>query len=267
MSIVYPVTRARETNSRLRARLVRYTIRMIIRRRTPTLEVTLDADLTNRRVPIWVLDIDGVVNALAPNAALSRIATNEPGMPAMTATADVPQIVGAWPEYVPMSCEAPYGDEEAPLNIAAGLVDRITALHNERLVEIIWASAWSEHAVVFGEAVGLPVFPAHYIQQSFDLGSFIFKAKVVAAAVATGRSVIWTDDQYATKQDFAEVVLPQRFLAVRPDSRWGLLPADMDRIETFIRSAVNAGAHVAPHVNTLDTEPADDVGPQFVGTF
>jgi len=88
-------------------------------------------------VPVWLLDIDGVINA-----------------------ADVEPDVRVWPrdQWIRASARSAH-DLEWPLLVARSALDPLRRVHDEHLAEIRWHTTWQSYAVNVGEALGLPRWP------------------------------------------------------------------------------------------------------------
>ena len=160
-------------------------------------------------IPVWLLDVDGVLNA-------GRAGWDGPPR---TGTA--------------------YDKDGQPFRIrwSADLVKRITALHVSGAVEIWWATTWVDHDPdQISRLLGLPTFPVGWEPQGWAHTLYVRAAKQNAAhhvLRAERRPLIWTDDQ-AIPDRLIEPGDPPALL-IAPDTRRGLRPEHMDRIEQFAR--------------------------------
>jgi len=154
-------------------------------------------------VPIWFLDIDGVVNA---------------------AGVDLPEHL--------VRTEATTAGTTWPIHYSPEVVEFINMIHRAGLAEIRWLTTWGQDArSSFAPAVGLDDFPAYDMYDSEGW----WKAEIVAASIAEeARPIIWTDDDIndddvAYFRDFATVpsaVIP-------PATEVGLTSSDLSAVLTF----------------------------------
>ena len=117
-------------------------------------------------IPIWFLDIDGVVNAISDAIP--------PGYRRTTALT----MGRGW-----------------RIVYSPDVVDFINFAHRQRLAEVRWLTTWEQDAHrELAPTVGLDAFPAYDIPDA-DSPSGWWKADVVALSVAEEkRPIIWTDD-------------------------------------------------------------------------
>jgi hypothetical protein len=158
---------------------------------------------------IWLLDVDGVVNADRPGWHM-----------------------------------APYqrrvhADVEYRLRWAPPLIQRVRKLHQSGAVELRWCTTWCPWAHVLEDCWGLPELPRALTDEACGDWSpnKVDLAKLAAAgAVAdSGRRLIWTDDTAIPRRGphRARLLHGGRALLISPASRSGLLPEHMDQIEEF----------------------------------
>jgi hypothetical protein len=155
-------------------------------------------------VPIWFLDIDGVVNA---------------------AGADLPRHL--------TRTEATTAGTTWPIHYSPEVVDFINMMHRNGLVEVRWLTTWGQDArTSFAPAVGLDEFAAY---DMYD-GETWWKAEIVAASVTDEvRPFVWTDD------DLIETDLTSLHdrstlssLPIAPATDVGLTSADLRQVAAFI---------------------------------
>jgi hypothetical protein len=163
-----------------------------------------------RQVPLWLLDLDGVINGSRPGWS---------GPPRTTSLAA--HGVGYRIRYAP------------------ALIQRIRALHNADRVEVRWSTSWVDHCEDLNQLFNLPgVEAAFHLTDATQTQTkaHIGKLKVRAAldAVRAGRRLIWTDDEVIPVQgpDRAELEAGDALLIV-PDERRCLRPDDLDVIEAY----------------------------------
>jgi hypothetical protein len=167
-------------------------------------------------VPIWLLDVDGVINASRPgwgNAGIKR---------------DV------W-----VSCR----NEFIKLRFSPELVAEMVKLIRKGAVEIRWATSWCCEATRLEEVLRLP-----YLQRCwtdcFDSDQAALPKAVAAQDVLRqGRRLIWTDDVEVPEPDterYARYTENGRALLIKPKSSRGLRPGHIDLIKSWIRKEENA---------------------------
>jgi hypothetical protein len=159
--------------------------------------------------PVWLLDIDGVLNA------------NKPGW-------------GAAPRRI--TC-AGYTIRWAP-----ALIQRINAIERAGAAEVRWSSTWcGEPADLanLSDRIGLHLDSA-FTERAAHQTWAEMKAEAAIAVLQTGRPLVWTDDTEAViAQDFypqlREAAQNGRALLIAPRPNRGLQPDDLDRIEAFCK--------------------------------
>jgi hypothetical protein len=175
--------------------------------------------------PVWLLDIDGVVNALAM------------GMPTDT-----------WPEYawvqrVVQTVVPDRGLTTLPILAARPVLDFIHWVHRNGLAEIRWHSTWRSAAVTgLAPALGLPAIPISVAPEWTDAPPMWWKIPAARRVAETGRRLVWTDDHlnlYRTDAlSASELAALDRWtgallLSTNPET--GLTPDDLATIERFLR--------------------------------
>jgi hypothetical protein len=171
--------------------------------------------------PVWLLDIDGVVNG-------TRTGWH------------------AAPRSVTL-----FGDgTDFRIRYAPQLAGRIGALARAGLVEVRWCSTWCivpDQLRRLEHLLGLPEFaPALPADMGFDVSDR--KRDAARAVIAAGRRLIWTDDEEVPAgRNLAEDLLHDeltaggRALLIRPESRRGLRPEHLNEIEAFARAGATEG--------------------------
>jgi len=159
--------------------------------------------------PVWLLDVDGVVNAL------------EPG----------------W-SGPPRRGYASSGGHEYRIRWAPALVARIRALHESGVVDICWCSTWCVDADQIENLLGLPPLQRAWTVDVNGLAASLAKLEAARAVLASGRRLVWTDDLEVptSGQVYEELTAGGRALLITPVSRRGLQPEHLDLIEAFLHA-------------------------------
>lgn len=182
-------------------------------------------DPARKHLPLWLLDIDGVLNAFEhPLMQLWRT----PGI--IPAEEDAP--AEAFLDYerhrVPTSGGSSFIFVTSPT-----LIRNIVRLHESRQVEIGWLTTWQQDAVdEVSPILGLPAFPV----VGWSDGGWSWKTEAAMEALQLNRPIVWTDDDAITSE--AEAVYresPISHLLLAPEATTGLTPTHMTMIETFVR--------------------------------
>lgn len=180
-------------------------------------------------VPVWLLDIDGVINAIGGSAVYQ----------------------GRWPDAtwleteMEVELEEPWkfadGRNEVYLKVAQPVRDFIRDVHDQGLAEIRWHTTWREEAWKLSRWLGLPMFPIHHAPEYFQTQNLnpntlwwkLYGANRVLAD--EGRPLLWTDDgiRYEVPED-SRVYLDPHSLIIAPDDRYGLSPSDLDQIRNYL---------------------------------
>jgi hypothetical protein len=157
--------------------------------------------------PIWLLDIDGVINAAAETAPLK-----------------------VWPADAWVWAEAEERGRMFPLLAARPVLEFIRSVHESGRAEIRW------HNVA--DAFDLPHFPVQPAPEwppAPDLQVW-WKLPTTERVVAEGRPVIWTDDDasfHVPRPARAKLAGRTPLLVIAPDVRSGLSRRHLRRIESF----------------------------------
>jgi hypothetical protein len=168
-------------------------------------------------IPVWLLDVDGVINAFRAGWWHTR-----------------PSLVQVW------STADAY---DYRIRYEPRLIDVIREVHAQGLAEVTWCTTWCSDAGALEEAFGLPVLP-----RAFDepvKGADACAAKIAAArrVVADGRLLVWTDDVEVGHHagECAAWAEEGRALVIAPDESRGLRPGHVRRIQAYL-----AGEPVPP---------------------
>jgi hypothetical protein len=169
--------------------------------------------------PVWLLDVDGVVNAL------SR--TPVPGSwPA-----------AAWVQHA-VAAEVPgTGRMVFPILAAQPVLDFVAGVVRSGAADVIWHSTWRESAVTdLGPALGLPELAISFAPEWTDRSERVWwKLPAAERVVASGRRLVWTDDDIAVLPDqVAELAAREDTLLIAPDPVSGLTGPQLDAIARFV---------------------------------
>lgn len=181
--------------------------------------------------PIVLLDIDGVVNALAKQT------------PTQTWKAD------EWNGGV-------LTEELSGINFhmkwATPVIDWLASIHTQGLAEIRWHSTWQEQAPRFGELAGLPVFGVQECPEwaKFNANGSALRAELIrncqvpwwkypaAERVASeGHPVVWIDDDITWEiqpKTRAALTRVHKLCLVSPSEGMGIAPKHMRQVDTFL---------------------------------
>ncbi|AVT39407.1 hypothetical protein [Plantactinospora sp. BB1] len=174
------------------------------------MEIEPDLPVVPDLGPVWLLDVDGVINARSPQWGRA------------------PRRADVWS----------HADRcEYPMRWAGALVDRIRRLHESGVVEVRWCSTWCPEADLLERLWRLPVLDRALLCDPVPAGELGWPVKLAAAhaVLAAGRTLVWTDDEAIPDRDrlLDRAVARGHALLIAPDPGRGLRPADLDAIETF----------------------------------
>jgi hypothetical protein len=157
--------------------------------------------------PIWLLDIDGVINTLKPGWGAAPRKTSCAG------------FVIRW---------------------APELVTRICSLHHSGAVDIRWSSTWCgypDQLAALQRTFGLTL-DAAFSDRPMSKTWGDLKAEAALAVLTEGRRLVWTDDDEigAARRLFPALAAAEadgQALLIAPCSNRGLQPEHLDLIEAF----------------------------------
>jgi len=169
--------------------------------------------------PVWLLDVDGVVNARRP----------------------------AWDQ--PFAQGNAFVDGVAyRLQWAPAVTKYIKAVHKRQAAEVRWATTWVDHVHQVERLLRLPAFRTafHGLGAAPSVGAPDRKLWAALQVVEIERRpLIWTDDDAiplfgAQRHRLEEAGVPVLLLA--PDPFVGLTPGDLEQIDDFLSSVVGHAA-------------------------
>lgn len=151
--------------------------------------------------PIWLLDVDGVLNALSHRNGLVKTT-----------------VMGF------------------PIRWSPEVIAKVSEL-SER-VEVHWCTTWSwDAADKLAPVLGLPSFPVDAMpipgKSNLSWEEDWWKFHVFKDYVRAGREVIWTDDDIPslTLREYKD---HETALVIRPNTRTGLTQHDLQKIEGWL---------------------------------
>lgn len=155
---------------------------------------------------IWLLDVDGVINASRPGWGAS-----------------------------PRSGTAHSGGYSFRIRWAPELILRIRDVR-ERGVDVRWCTTWCTDADQIERLTGLPPLTRCWTDPINGHEASEAKRAAARAAVATGDRLIWTDDAITPTDGplYDELTRDGRALLIAPKASRGLQPSDLFEIRTFV---------------------------------
>lgn len=178
--------------------------------------------MSDSRPPVWLLDVDGVINAV---------------------TAKPPP---AWPadQWVVTSGHA--DGATWPIRAARPVLDFIALAHEQGRAEVRWHTTWQHDALALAEALGLPEFGVQdapeYAARTDALRRGRWWKLPAAQRVMQdeGRSLLWTDDDAAWdlgREQEAYLASLGSLLVVAPSQQTGLCKRHLRLIDEFLPAA------------------------------
>ncbi|MEU3452298.1 hypothetical protein ABZ671_01620 [Micromonospora sp. NPDC006766] len=158
--------------------------------------------------PVWLLDVDGVINASRPGWSAAP-----------------------WKGY------AYENATEYKIRWAPQLIARIYELHRSGLVEVRWCTTWCAYAWQLERLFRLPPLGRAFNEDVRGPAASAVKLAAARQVLADGRRLIWTDDdEVPTGGPLHDELTAGRALLIRPNSSRGLRPEHLDAIEAFARN-------------------------------
>jgi hypothetical protein len=181
--------------------------------------------------PLWLLDVDGVLNAVV----------SEKAKPPKVWPAD------SWRDFLADATTSTYIPLIFRILVAEPVLDLVRRAHGEGLAEVRWLTTWEEHDLVLTELapkLGLPEFPiagrqAENLSPRYSDYSWWWKLPIVQRIHAEdpGRDILWTDDDLSSSRPANAWVKTRpkgQILGISPDSRIGLIPAHVTKITKWL---------------------------------
>lgn len=163
--------------------------------------------MTGTLPPVWLLDVDGVIN----------------GHPHHAGWGDPPKRVSPGPVYY-----------------EPRLIDRIRAIHAAGMAEVRWCTTWCDFRIPLAkleQALDVEFERAFTVRPMSKTWAEL-KTEAAVAVLEGGRRLVWTDDDEADVASgfypvLGEAVADGRALLIAPDSNRGLQPEHLELIEEF----------------------------------
>lgn len=173
--------------------------------------------------PVWLLDVDGVINAIATKG--------DPGIWSEWRTATIINRMGKW-----------------PMRWSPEVTAFIRKTHESGRAEVRWLTTWQEDAWKLEEIMNLPRFEVADAPEFSDR-TYTARAireerpqwwKLPAAERVVEqeqRPLIWTDDDITREmRRHASPVYDPDNLLIGPSQNIGLTPKHLNRIDGFLSS-------------------------------
>jgi hypothetical protein len=151
--------------------------------------------------PVWLLDVDGVINATRPGWGAT------------------PRKQRVWSKS--SKCE----------------FTRIQRIHRDGLAEIRWCTTWCCDAEVLENQWHLPEMGRSFVEPINGYAASVAKLAAARQVLADGCRLVWTDDAEVSQPGndlHDELTAGGQALLIAPRESRGLQPDDLDRIETFL---------------------------------
>lgn len=163
--------------------------------------------------PVWLLDVDGVINVARPGWSRA------------------PYCGNAYSEGY-----------HYRMRWSPALIKRIRALHDSGTVDIRWCSTWCSESDQLERLFGLPRFDRCWDRALTGVEAAAPKLAAARAVLDRGLHLVWTDDVEVPTSGpvHEEMTGDGRALLIAPSPRRGLQPEDMDAIEEFVARIAEA---------------------------
>jgi hypothetical protein len=174
--------------------------------------------MTQPSPPVWLLDIDGVINALARGP-----------------------VHGSWPpdswaQHVVRAEIPEMGLMVLPILVAEPVLAFVRRVVATGAAEVRWHSTWRTAAMTdLAPLLDLPPIPISIAPEWTQRPPGWWKLAAAQRVIAAGRRLVWTDDDLARYPgDLGGLDSRPDALLIAPDPQTGLGPADLDRIADFL---------------------------------
>ncbi len=175
--------------------------------------------MTRDTPPVWLLDVDGVVNAI----------TKKPDR----------QV---WPADAWITTEAEADGQRWPILAARPVLDFIRRVHQTDAAEIRWHTTWQKDTAGLAAALDLPHLPVQDAPEYADIGTCLkrdlwWKVPAVERVLRDeGRPVLWTDDDitWNLRRDRDRLSALGPLTLISPNERTGLTRKHLRKIATLL---------------------------------
>lgn len=152
---------------------------------------------------IWLLDIDGVINASK----------------------------AGW-SSAPFSGNAYYKGYSYRMRWAPQLIQRICRLHDSGSVTILWATSWCGETDRLEQLFKLPALGSAWSMRMYGED----KEAAALNVVESGKRLVWTDDEFTPTSGplYDTLTADGKSLLIRPKANRGLRPEHLDQIDQFV---------------------------------
>jgi hypothetical protein len=166
---------------------------------------------------LWLLDVDGVVNAVAKNV--------------------VRDVYADW-----VCLDAKAGGQLFPIKAAQPVLDFLREVHESGLAQIWWHTTWQEDAPLLGKQLGLPEFGVwrapesnwNYAEHRSQWWKTPGALRAKSIADEFGSKFVWTDDDIPYELSKIDRPAFDGGLLVSPNQRHGLSPKELETIAAFL---------------------------------
>ena len=180
--------------------------------------------MTEKKPPVWLLDIDGVINATATK---------------------VPDWI--WPPHTWTRQHI----DGFQITSSSRVMEYLTEVHEQGLAEIRWHTTWQDRALHVGEVLGLPIFEVEEAPEFPPTSELVAKwmrdglprwwkyPAAVRVLTLEKRRLVWTDDEIFDELNAVrrqEIAALGKTLLVCPIRQTGLDAGDLRRIRTQLKT-------------------------------
>ena len=169
-------------------------------------------------VPVWLLDIDGVVNALARGPVRGSFPSE------------------LWTQHVVEADIPNMGRMVLPIYVALPVLDFVRHVYDDGLAEVRWHSTWRTAAMTdLGPTLGLPPIPISIAPEWTTRPVGWWKLPAAQRVITSGRPLVWTDDDIVNFPDEVGALGEgSDRLLISPDPDTGLNADELEQIEKFL---------------------------------
>jgi hypothetical protein len=175
-------------------------------------------------LPAWLLDVDGVLNAVV----------GQRGTP--------PKSAG-WPQDSWRDFIAEHHGDRFRIVAAEPVLDVVRRAHEEKLAEVQWLTTWEDGDAILTEMapkLGLPEFPIAGRQSEFPGWARWWKLPITQRVYAEDpdRDLLWTDDDISRFPAAKQWVNAHRdrITAISPNDGQGLIRAHVEKIVRWLET-------------------------------